>query len=312
MAIDAPDWVRNAAIRAFALVVDKGVADRAGRLRAPDDVVMEAPVFYAGDRDPSHRLEIMRPANAPRHAPMPLIVDIHGGGWIHGHLDVNRAYCSRLAERGFAVANVDYRNQPDTDLRGQVRDLFAALHWLADHAGDERLDKSNVFLTGDSAGAHLALLVYCVNASARLRTIFGVEPEPRLAIRAIGLANGVVEGTYRADPPSPLLAVADRALLKVMCGGDPNAPWRPYRSYVRFAAGVDLPPMFVMTGLADPFYDQSARLLCYLRGRGIEFEELVWPNDRRLEHVFNITEVDWEESRRTNAAMCDFFARHLG
>lgn len=311
MAIDAPDWMRDAAIRAFAHVVDRGVHERAARLALPADVTGEPPVSYLPDGDPSHRLELMRRADAPRHAPAPLIVDIHGGGWIHGHLDVNRIYCSRLAEHGFAVANVDYRNQPDTDLVGQVRDLFAALHWLADHAAVERFDLRNVFLAGDSAGAHLALLIHCVNASAALRRIFGVETEPRITVRAIGLVNGVVEGTYRVAPANPLLAVADRALLKVMCGGDPNAPWRPYRSYERFAAGVALPPTFVMTGLADPFYDQSRRLLHWLKARDVETERMVWPNDRRLGHVFNITEVDWEESRRTNDAMCDFFARHM-
>ncbi|NMM99797.1 esterase/lipase [Bifidobacterium sp. DSM 109958] len=312
MAIDAPDWVRDAAIRAFARVVDGGLRRRERRLSVPRDVTAGVPLPYLPDGYDSHRLELLRPAGASDRGPLPLIVDIHGGGWIHGHLDVNRIYCSRLAQHGFAVANVDYRNQPDTDLRGQVRDLFAALHWIAGHARDERLDAGDVFLTGDSAGAHLALLVHCVNASRRLQDVFGVEPEPRIAVRAIGLVNGVVEGTYRVEPPSPLLAVADRALLRVMCGGDPDAPWRPYRSYVRFAAGVALPPTFVMTGLADPFYDQSRILLRWLRARGVEVEDIVWPRDRRLGHVFNITEVDWEESRRTNAAMCDFFLRHRG
>ncbi|KAB8287712.1 alpha/beta hydrolase [Bifidobacterium avesanii] len=312
MAIDAPDWVRDAAIRAFARFVDAGVKRRESRLAVPQDVTAEAPVPYLPDGDDSHRLELMRPSEAAsRRSPLPLIVDVHGGGWIHGHLDVNRFYCSRLAERGFAVANVDYRNQPDTDLAGQVRDLFAALRWLASHAADERLDLGNVFLTGDSAGAHLASLIHCVNRSARLQAAFGVDPVPGIRVRALGLVNGVVEGTYRVEPPSPLLEMADRALLKVMCGGDPHAPWRPYRSFERFMDGVDVPPVFVMTGLADPFYDQSVRLMRYLRSRGVEVEDMIWPKDRRLGHVFNVTEVDWEESRRTNAAMCDFFMRHL-
>lgn len=312
MAIDAPEWVRDAAIRAFAYVVDDGVRRRAARIPMPGDVVVEGPFPYLADGDESHRLELMRRTDAPRHAPLPLIVDVHGGGWIHGHLAVNHIYCSRLAERGFAVANVDYRSQPDTDLRGQVRDLFAALRWLADHADGERLDARNVFLAGDSAGAHLAALACCVNRSARLRRVFGVEGVPGVTVRALGLVNGVVEGTYRTEPPSPLLKVADRALLRVMCGDDPHAPWRPYRSYERFMEGVRVPPTFVMTGLADPFYDQSRRLLAYLRARGVETEDMVWPRDRRLGHVFNITEVDWEESRRSNDAMCDFFLAHLG
>lgn len=310
LGLDVPDWVRDATVEVFRAAVDRGRIERAGRLRVPDGVSVGPETRYCGD-DPHQALAVYRPANAGGHFRPPLIVDIHGGGWVYGDLGINHLYCSRLAELGFMVANVAYRLQPGANLRDQVQDLFAALHWLGAHADECGFDPGNVFLTGDSAGGHLAALISCVDSSGREQRIFGVAPDHGLSIRAVGIVNGVVEGTYRTSPGSPLLDVADRALIKSMCGGDPEAPWRPYRSFAVFMKDVELKPMFVVSGLSDPFYTQTRHLLGYLASRRARVEPLIWPKDRRLGHVFNIMEVDWEESRRTNAAMCDYFRRWL-
>ena len=308
--VDAPRWVRDATVELFRKVADSGRNERANRLGIPDGVAVGPETCYGHD-DPHQVLAIYQPTDAGRHVRMPLIVDIHGGGWVYGDLGINHLYCTRLAELGFAVANVAYRLQPEVNLRDQVQDLFAALRWLGEHADDYGFDPNNVFLTGDSAGGHLASLVSCVDVSEREWRIFNVTADHGLTIRAVGIVNGVVVGTYRTSPSSPLLDIADRALLKAMCGDDPNAPWRPYRSFVTFMDGVDLKPMFVVSGLSDPFYTQTRHLLDYLESRHAQVESLIWPKNRKLGHVFNIMEVDWEESRHTNAAMCDYFRRWL-
>ena len=308
--IDAPRWMRDAAVEVFRKVADNGMNERARRLGIPDGVSVGPTTRYRDD-DPQQVMAIYQPTDAGKHARLPLIVDIHGGGWVYGDLDINHLYCSRLAELGFAVANVGYRLQPEANLRDQVQDLFAALHWLGAHANEYGFDPHNVFLTGDSAGGHLATLVSCVDASEREQRVFNVTTDHGLAIRAVGIVNGVVEGTYRTDPRSPLLDIADRTLLKAMCGGDPDAPWRPYRSFITFMDGVDLKPMFVVSGLSDPFYTQTRHLLDYLETRHVPVETMIWPKNRKLGHVFNIMEVDWEESKRTNAAMCDYFRHWL-
>ncbi|CAH0121555.1 hypothetical protein PAE9249_04086 [Paenibacillus sp. CECT 9249] len=108
---------------------------------------------YLDDGDPMHLLDIYYPAGTK--GLLPTIVDIHGGGWMYGDKELNKYYCLYLAAQGFAVANISYRLLPNTDLLGQVQDIFAALHWLEKHGSQHHCDLSRFYICGDSAGGHL-------------------------------------------------------------------------------------------------------------------------------------------------------------
>lgn len=64
---------------------------------------------------------------------LPVIVDVHGGGWVYGNKELNEYYCMELAKLGFVVCDINYRLCPVTDLKGQVQDVTAALQWIFDH-----------------------------------------------------------------------------------------------------------------------------------------------------------------------------------
>ena len=56
-------------------------------------------------------LDVYRPKD--QKGKLPLIVSIHGGGWVYGSKEINQFYCMSLAERGFAVVNFSYRLAPE-------------------------------------------------------------------------------------------------------------------------------------------------------------------------------------------------------
>lgn len=106
--------------------------------------------------------------HVPRHEPAgdrpPLVLWVHGGGWVSGsrrrlppgieeHWLIERAILA-----GFAVALVDYRLASEAPFPAAVADLRAAVRWLRAHAGDFGLDPARVALWGESAGAHIACL----------------------------------------------------------------------------------------------------------------------------------------------------------
>ena len=62
---------------------------------------------------------------------LPVYIDIHGGGFTYGYKELNRNFNVHLAEQGFAVFSLNYRPAPQTDLRGQLADIQAALRWIA-------------------------------------------------------------------------------------------------------------------------------------------------------------------------------------
>jgi acetyl esterase/lipase len=100
----------------------------------------------------------------PTTDPHPLIIWIHGGGWIYGsrrrlppHLFDNAVH-DQMLDAGYAVAAVDYRLAREAGFPGMLLDVKAAVRWLRGHAAEFTLDPQRVVLWGESAGGHLALM----------------------------------------------------------------------------------------------------------------------------------------------------------
>lgn len=118
-------------------------------------------------------LDLRLPAGASGGS-HPLIVWIHGGGYVHGsrqrqapNIDAHDVI-GRLLSAGYAVALVDYRLSREAAFPAPVLDVRAAVRWLraqADHLG---LDPGRVALRGESAGAHLALIAAGRQISSRM------------------------------------------------------------------------------------------------------------------------------------------------
>ena len=90
--------------------------------------------------------------------PWPVVVAIHGGGWNGRDRGDMEKFGRRLARRGFAVYNIDYRLAPDHRHPAQIEDVRAAIEHLKVLAEAYPLDLNRVGLLGYSAGGHLALL----------------------------------------------------------------------------------------------------------------------------------------------------------
>jgi len=100
-----------------------------------------------------------------RRHPVPVIVFVHGGGWLRGS---RRIFCpgfsqeetfGAIAARGWAVLSIDYRLSGEAAFPAQLDDVIAALDWLRDEGAEEYgLDADRLALWGESAGGHLAAL----------------------------------------------------------------------------------------------------------------------------------------------------------
>jgi acetyl esterase len=100
-------------------------------------------------------VRIYRPAGPERRRP--LIVYLHGGGWVTGSVDVADRPCRMLcAGTDSVVASVEYRRSPETPYPGPLEDCYAAVQWLAARAERFGADPSRVVIAGDSAGGNLA------------------------------------------------------------------------------------------------------------------------------------------------------------
>ena len=88
-------------------------AARDAGLTTPEDVVRYDGIRY-GDDPRWQTLDVYRP-RAAGDGVLPVIVSVHGGGWVYGDKTVYQFYCMSLAQRGFAVVNFSYRLAPETN-----------------------------------------------------------------------------------------------------------------------------------------------------------------------------------------------------
>ena len=92
--------------------------------------------------------------------PKPLLVYLHGGGWVIGDLDTHDNVCRFLArEAGVSVLAIDYRLAPEHPFPAAVDDALAGFRFAVDHAAELGADPARIAIGGDSAGGNLAAVV---------------------------------------------------------------------------------------------------------------------------------------------------------
>ncbi len=97
--------------------------------------------------------------------PFPVVLWIHGGGWTSGsrvmlpETVAPHGFHERMVGRGYAVADVDYRLALEAQYPTQLVDIQSAIRWLRHFAGQLNLDPLRFAVLGESAGAHLAMMV---------------------------------------------------------------------------------------------------------------------------------------------------------
>ena len=91
---------------------------------------------------------------------LPVLLYLHGGGWVVGDLDTHDSVCRALARRaGCVVLALDYRLAPENPFPAAVEDAWSGLTWLNDHAADIGADSDRIAVGGDSSGGNLSAVV---------------------------------------------------------------------------------------------------------------------------------------------------------
>ena len=129
--------------------------------RLPKGTIIHGNIPYNNDTLKKHLLDIYLPANAK--GKLPLVVFIHGGGWIGNDKYADMGYMpntvTAMLKNGMAVASIDYRFAMQAVFPAILQDCNKAVSFLYDNADKYSLDKSRIALMGFSAGGHLASLM---------------------------------------------------------------------------------------------------------------------------------------------------------
>jgi acetyl esterase/lipase len=89
----------------------------------------------------------------------PAVLLVHGGGWVSGDRSQLHGYGILIGRLGYVCVATEYRLASESHWPAQIHDVKAALRWMRANAGRLGIDPKKIAVSGNSAGAHLSLMV---------------------------------------------------------------------------------------------------------------------------------------------------------
>src|SRR6266403_2129217 len=138
------------------------------------------------------KLDIYAQRTPPNSPPGPVVIFIHGGGWVQGTKEGSALQgVLPYVAMGYSVVNVEYRLANVSLAPGAIEDCRCALRWVVAHAKDYNFDVDRIVVSGASAGGHLALTTGMIPASAGMDRMCYTTSEPKVAaiVNFFGIAD---------------------------------------------------------------------------------------------------------------------------
>ena len=229
--------------------------------RDPAPVAVET-LKYSGEL----ALDFYRPVRAGAN-PAPCVIVIHGGGWDGGDRAELAHFNHWLADRGYAVASIDYRLAPKFQWPAPREDAGTAIAWLKKNSATLGIDATRLVLFGRSAGGQIAETVgYAANEPAIRGVIAMYAPSDMVFAYVNAREDDVLK--------SP-------TLMRQYLGGTPDSARDNYESASALPrVGPATPPTLIVHGELDAlvWYRHSVRLDARLAERGVPhvFLSLPW------------------------------------
>lgn len=228
----------------------------------------------------------------------PLVIWVHGGGWSGG----SRKDCPaiRLAERGYAVASIDYRLSQDAIYPAQIEDCKAAVRFLRAHAMEYGIQPKHIGAWGGSAGGHLVSLL---GATGDIRDFdTGANLDQSSQVQCVVDWFGPTDFLHYGDPPSKAVYDPNSAGARLLGGKDPE---KARRASPLYFVNKDAAPFLIMQGDKDNLVplQQSQVLEAALKQNGVECNLMIFSGAGHGGPVFT--------SPASMATICQFLDRHL-
>lgn len=214
------------------------------------DVASVEQIAIPGPGDAPLELRVYRPVEGGGAAPV--LVYLHGGGWMLGNLDSHDDICRKFcAAAGIVVVAVDYRLAPEHIFPAAVDDVFAAIRWVVANSARIGADANRIVVGGDSAGGNLAAVAALAAAAGDLPPLVGqmlLYPVTDLAQESAAYTR-VVAGV-------PLTAATMRWFKAAYLASPSDAAdWRASPLGARSLRSTA--PAFVATMYHDPLCDEG-------------------------------------------------------
>jgi acetyl esterase len=231
------------------------------RMSGPGEPVAEVRDLEIPSPSGAIPARLYRPAGG---GPLPLVVYLHGGGWMLGSIESFDTVVRALANAsGAIVLSVGYRLAPEARFPAGLDDALCAVRWAAAGAEELGADPQRLAIAGDSAGGNLATV-----AARRLRD----EVPLRMQVLIYPVTDaGCNTASYREfGERHGLTAASMQRFWNLYLDGADGL--QPDASPLRAEDLAGSPPAFVLTAGFDPLRDEAEAYCEALRAAGVEAE----------------------------------------
>ncbi len=284
----------------FVSVIMKYGDDKKNKgLTSPFDIERFNDIQY-GSSSKMEQLDVYRPIQA-KGKKLPIIISVHGGGWVYGDKELYQFYCMSLAQQGFAVINYSYPLAPKAKYPSIVKHAHEVFAWVFEHADAYGLDTRHLFAVGDSAGAHTLAQLCTIITNESYAKNFEFKVEPWLLPKAVALNCGLYDATNIKK-----LSFLMKKLIHDYLPQGINS--QAYGDLNLLPHITDLfPPTYIMSSIDDFLLDQSYRLEETFERQGCDYRfKVCGTPEKPLGHVFHC-DLRLEEAQSLNTDQCEYF-----
>ncbi|MGD0076639.1 MAG: alpha/beta hydrolase [Candidatus Binataceae bacterium] len=195
--------------------------------------------------------------------PFPVLVYIHGGGFVICDLDTHDAPCRALTNQARCVTvSVDYRLAPEHKFPAAVEDCYAATKWVSEHAAELNAESNRLAIGGDSAGGNLsAVTTQLARDAGGPKIIFQLLVYPGTDFSRDSPSHKAFTNHFLL--PEDIQYFVDHYLPAGADISDPRI------SPIRASSFAGLPPALIITAEYDPLRDEGEAYGDKLRAAGV-------------------------------------------
>lgn len=206
----------------------------------------------------------------------PTVFYIHGGAWSSADKKIYNRLSKDFAEKGFIVINMNFRLMPEYDLQTHYKDCIHCIKFCLNKLTLFGIDKNNIFIAGDSSGAHMASLIGAKATSGKLK----------LDCNIVGLC--LFYGIYDLNH---LKSVKFRICNKLHQGFEKTEKENLDKFYKNYSPTTyitnNFPPSFITAGKTDGLSTESEYLSNILKEKNVKTSILIFPQERKdARHAF--------------------------
>ena len=237
--------------------------------KTPADILIENVLILGQDDRTKIRLRLYKPKFIAAAAPIPVMLWLHGGGYVMGNPEMDDRNCAEyVRELGIAVVSVDYRCAPKHPFPAGLNDSYSALKWVVSHAQELRIDSKRIAIGGASAGGGLAAaLIQLAHDRQEIKPVFQLLVYPMLDDRTVLRAD--IDDSNNITWTQKSNRFGWESYLGRECGAQ-DVP--AYSVPARRQDLSGLPPAWIGVGTLDVFHDEDLVYARRLKECGIECE----------------------------------------